>query len=227
MSGSGTMSAQEIIARRAALELHDGDVVNLGIGIPLLVADYVPADIEVHLHTENGLLGMGPPPDGDDVDPQIVNAAKQPVTQKPGAAYFDSAASFAMIRGRHIDVAMLGALEVDERGLVANWTVPGRAVLGVGGAMDLLMGAAKLVVLMTHCTRDGAPKLVRECRFPLTGTRPADVIITELAVFRRDDEGLVLTELQPGATLEQVRAATEARFRVAPELIVPAGTQRP
>lgn len=213
-----TMSPQEVIARRAALELRDGDVVNLGIGIPLLVAGYVPEGVDVYLHTENGLLGMGPPPAEGEVDPQIVNAAKQPVTELLGAAYFDSATSFAMIRGGHIDVAMLGALEVDERGLVANWTVPGRAVLGVGGAMDLLNGAARLVVLMTHRTRDGQPKLVRECRFPLTGTRPADVVITELGVFRRDQHGLVLTELQPGVALDEVRNATEARFRVAPEL---------
>ncbi|HLT57297.1 MAG TPA: 3-oxoacid CoA-transferase subunit B [Limnochordales bacterium] len=216
MSGAKPL---EIIARRAALELQDGDVVNLGIGMPLLVADYVPDDIQVYLHTENGLLGMGPPPDSDHVDPQIVNAAKQPVTERLGASYFDSASSFAMIRGAHIDVAMLGALEVDERGMVANWTVPGRAVLGVGGAMDLLAGVGKLIILMTHRTRDGVPKLVRQCRFPLTGIRPADVVITELAVFRVDKDGLVLTELQPGVTLEQVRAATEARFRLAPELV--------
>lgn len=209
------MSPQQLIARRAALELHDGDVVNLGIGIPLLVAGYVPDSVRVHLHTENGMLEMGPEPAEGARDPQIVNAAKRPISQLPGASYFDSAASFAMIRGGHVDVALLGALQVDECGRLANWTLPGRSVLGVGGGMDLLQGARRVIVLMTHCTKDGEPKLVKELTCPPTGNRRVNMVITELAVFDVTEDGLALVELQPGATLEDVRDNTAARFEVA------------
>lgn len=209
------LTPQQMIARRAALELADGDIVNLGIGIPLLVADYVPDGVRVHLHTENGMLEMGPPPESDVADPQIVNAAKQPVSEIAGASYFDSSSSFAMIRGGHVDAALLGALQVDENGVLANWTLPGRSVLGVGGAMDLLAGARRVIVLTTHCTKDGDPKLVQQLTCPPTGLRRVDTIITERAVFRNTVSGLVLTELQEGWTVDQVRQSTEARFEVA------------
>lgn len=209
------LTPQELIASRAALELRDGDVVNLGIGIPLLVAGYVPEHIRVHLHTENGMLEMGPAPPESEQDPQIVNAAKRPISQLPGASYFDSAASFAMIRGGHVDVALLGALQVDARGQLANWTLPGRSVLGVGGGMDLLEGARRVIVLMTHCTKDGQSKLVRELTCPPTGNRRVNTVVTEQAVFDVTDAGLVLTELQPGATLEDIRNNTDAPFEVA------------
>lgn len=211
------MKAQELIARRAALELKDGDVVNLGIGIPLLVAAYVPDDVRVHFHTENGMLEMGPDPPEDQRDPQVVNAAKRPISELPGASYFDSTASFAMIRGGHVDVALLGALQVDERGHLANWTLPGHSVLGVGGAMDLLEGARRVIVLMTHCTKGGEPKLVERLTCPPTGSRRVDMVITEQAVFAVTEQGLTLIELQPGATLDDVRRNTAARFDVALE----------
>lgn len=208
---------RHVIARRAAEELRDGDVVNLGIGMPVLVLDYLPSDITIHLHTENGMLGMGPLLEGQEPDPQIINAAKMPVRELPGTSYFDSATSFAMVRGAHLDVAMLGALQVDERGRVANWTVPGQDVLGIGGAMDLLVGARRVIVLMTHLTKDGRPKIVRQCTYPLTATRPADTIVTDYAVFKVTTDGLVLVDLQDGVSLEQVRKHTEARFAVALE----------
>lgn len=205
------------IAARVALEFKEGDIVNLGIGLPTLVADYIPADVCVFIHTENGLLGVGPSPEPDEVDANLVNAGKQPVTEMPGAAYFSSADSFAMIRGGHIDVAVLGVLQVDEYGRIANWTAPGRPVLGVGGAMDLLVGARRVIVATTHTTSSGRPKLVQRCTFPLTGDRPVDTIVTDLAVFRVRDGGLVLTELMPGVSLDDVAARTEARYRVALE----------
>lgn len=208
---------KELIASRAARLVRPGWVVNLGIGIPTLVSRYLDPDA-VTLHTENGLLGVGPPPAPGEVDPNLVDAGKQPVTRRVGAAFFDSAASFAMIRGGHVDAAVLGALQVDERGLVANWAVPGEPVLGVGGAMDLLCGVRTVIVLMTHTTREGAPKLVRECTLPLTSLRPASFVVTELAIFRVDEEGLALVERAPGVALETVRARTAARFREAPPL---------
>ncbi|BDG59831.1 3-oxoacid CoA-transferase subunit B [Caldinitratiruptor microaerophilus] len=207
------------IARRAALELRPGDVVNLGVGIPTLVADCLPPGLTVFLHTENGMLGVGPSPAPGSEDPYLINAGKQPVTELPGASYFHSADSFAMIRGGHIDVAILGALQVDERGRVANWAVPGRSVLGVGGAMDLLTGARRVIVTMTHTGPGGEPKLVPECTYPITSVRPVDVVVTDLAVFRWvNREGLVLTEVAPGVTVDDVRARTAARFRVAQEI---------
>ena len=202
---------KELIARRAARLLEPGWVVNLGIGIPTLVSKYLDPD-RIHLHTENGLLGVGPPPDEAGLDPDMVDAGKRPVTRRPGASFFDSAASFSMIRGGHVDAAVMGALQVDERGRVANWAVPGEPVLGVGGAMDLLGGVRTVIVVMTHSTREGAPKLVSSLSLPITSLRPADWVVTELATFRVVEERLRLVELAPGVTLEQVRAGTAARF---------------
>jgi 3-oxoacid CoA-transferase B subunit len=208
------MNEKQLIAMRAAKLLQPGWTVNLGIGIPTMVTHYVDAD-SFCFQTENGLLGVGAPPDGDRVDPNLVDAAKQPVSERLGAAFFDSAASFAMIRGGHIDAVVLGALEVDEQGRVANWTVPGKPVLGVGGAMDLMVGARSVIVVMTHNSRDGSPKLVRECALPLTTPRPVDWVVTELATFRVVEEGLVLTELAPGVTEHQLRSRTAARYSAA------------
>lgn len=203
---------KELIARRAARLLEPGWVVNLGIGIPTLVSKYLDADA-VFLHTENGLLGVGPPPALGQADPNLIDASKRPITQRAGASYFDSAASFAMIRGGHLDAAVLGALQVDERGRIANWAVPGEPVLGVGGAMDLLSGARCVIAVMTHSTKEGKSKLVRECTLPLSSLRPASWVVTELATFHVEAGELVLHECAPGVTAEQVRARTEARFR--------------
>lgn len=200
------------IAARTAKELKHGDVVNLGIGIPTMVPDYLPPGICVFIHSENGILGVGPTPAKEEIDPDLVNAGKLPVTVQTGASYFDSASSFAMIRGGHIDVAILGVLEVDENGRIANWALPGQTVLGVGGAMDLLEGAAKIIVATTHTTKEGKPKLVRSCHYPLTSRRKADLIVTELAVFQVTDQGLCLMELADGVSLETVIQLTEARF---------------
>lgn len=208
-------SVADTIAARVASHLHDDDVVNLGIGIPTLVADHLGTGAGVLLQTENGMLGVGPSPRPGTEDPNLVNAGKQPVTELPGAAYFSSAESFAMIRGGHVDVAVLGALQVDERGRIANWAIPGRPVLGVGGAMDLLVGARRVIVATTHLTKAGDPKIVPTCSFPLTGDRRVDLVVTEHATFEVDDDGLVLRELAPGTSEAWVRAHTLARFRVA------------
>ena len=205
------------IAERAARELNDGEVVNLGIGIPNLIPGFLADRARVFVHTENGLLGVGPRPTEDDVDPDLVDAAKQPVTAIEGASYFDSAASFAMIRGGHVDVAVLGALQVSRDGDIANWAIPGKDVLGVGGAMDLVVGAKRVVVTMTARSSSGEPKLVDACSYPVTARQAADVVITELAVFRFPDGVLTLTELNADATLEQVRESTGAPFEVALE----------
>ncbi len=202
------------IAERAARELRVGEVVNLGIGIPNLIPGFLGDDAGVFLHTENGLLGVGPRPDEDDLDPDLIDAAKRPVTALPGASYFDSAQSFAMIRGGHIDVAVLGALQVSATGDIANWAVPGKDVLGVGGAMDLVVGARRVIVTMTATSSDGEPKVVTECTYPLTARGAADVVITELSVFRLRDGGLVLTELSGATTIDDVRAVTAAPFAV-------------
>src|SRR6476659_8041262 len=202
------------IAARAALELRAGEVVNLGIGIPNLIPGFLDDDAGVFLHTENGLLGVGPRPDENELDNDMIDAAKRPVTALPGASYFDSASSFAMIRGSHVDVAVLGALQVGERGDIANWAIPGKDVLGVGGAMDLVVGARRVIVTMTSTTPQGEPKLVRECTFPLTAREAADVVVTERAVFRVRDGSLVLTELLGESTLADVSSVTEARFTV-------------
>lgn len=200
------------IARRALRELRPGDVVNLGIGIPTLVADLITPEMNINLHTENGMLGVGPAPEGGGAMEYPVNAGKIPVTALPGASYFDSADSFGMIRGRHVDVAVMGGLQVDEAGNLANWAVPGKPLLGVGGAMDLASGAARLIVTMNHTDPDGTPKLVPQCTLPLTARGVVDVVITEKAVFEFVDGRLTLTELLPGATLEDVRASTGASF---------------
>jgi 3-oxoacid CoA-transferase len=209
---------REKIAARIAQELHDGDVVNLGIGIPTLVVDFIPADVEIFIHSENGILGVGPSPGPDEVDPDLVNAGKLPVTVQSGAAYFDSAASFSMIRGGHVDVSILGALEVDEQGRIANWAVPGKSVLGVGGAMDLLEGSGKVIVAIKHTSQDGKPKLVKHTTYPLTSMRRVDLIVTDMAVFGVTDDGLILKDLMPGFRLEDVYAGTEARFTISEQL---------
>jgi len=201
------------MAKRAFAELQKGDVVNLGIGIPTLVADLIRPEHGIILHTENGMLGVGPSPaDGGGALDYPVNAGKIPVTALPGSSYFDSADSFAMIRGGHVDVAIMGGLEVDEKGNLANWAVPGKPLLGVGGAMDLASGAKKLIVTLTHADPDGTSKIVPECTLPLTAIGVVDVVITELAVFKYLEGQLTLVELMPGASLEEVRAKTQARF---------------
>jgi len=205
------------IAERAARELRPGEIVNLGIGIPNLIPGFLRADSRVVLHTENGLLGVGPRPGEDELDPDLIDAAKQLITALPGASYFDSAASFAMIRGGHVDVAVLGALEVSARGDIANWAVPGKDVLGVGGAMDLVVGARRVIVTMTATSSRGEPKVVAECTYPLTAPAAVDVIITELSVFRLRDGELHLTELLDGATLDGVAAVTTAPYVVSLE----------
>jgi 3-oxoacid CoA-transferase B subunit len=209
------VNEKESIASRAAALLEPGWIVNLGIGIPTLVTRYVDPDA-IGFQTENGMLGVGPPPGTDRIDPNLVDAGKRPVTERPGAAFFDSAASFAMIRGGHVDAVILGALQVDERGRVANWAIPGEPVLGVGGAMDLMSGARTVIIVMTHTARDGSPKLVRQCRLPLTSLRPADWVVTELCAFRLERDALVLAELAPGVSEDEVRSRTEARFAVRP-----------
>ena len=203
-----------VIAARAARELRAGEVVNLGIGIPNLIPSLLGPDTDVYLHTENGLLGVGPRPGEHELDADLIDAAKHPVTALPGASYFDSAESFAMIRGGHIDVAVLGALQVSGGGDIANWAVPGKDVLGVGGAMDLVVGARRVIVTMTATSSSGEPKLVRECTYPLTAPTAADVVITELGVFRFRPAGLYLTELLGHATLDEVAAVTRASYAV-------------
>jgi 3-oxoacid CoA-transferase len=209
-----TDDVKTLIAARAARELTPGEVVNLGIGIPNLIPGLLADDAAVFLHTENGLLGVGPRPAAGELDPDLIDAAKQPVTALVGAAYFDSAQSFAMIRGGHVDVAVLGALQVSISGDIANWAMPGKDVLGVGGAMDLVVGARRVIVTMTATSSSGEPKVVAECTYPLTARGAADVVVTELSVFRLREGALVLTELLGDATVEQVRAATGAPFEV-------------
>lgn len=205
-----TNSIQELIAKRAAQELEDGQIINLGIGIPTLVSKYVE-DKKLYLHTENGMLGVEDV-DEDDIDPYLVNAGKLPVGEGLGASFFHSADSFAMIRGGHIDVAILGVLQVDEKGRIANWAVPGQNILGVGGAMDLIVGAKKIIATTRHTTKDGKSKILKECTYPLTSTRSVDMIVTELAVFKYIDGQLHLVELMSGTTLEEVQQKTEAYF---------------
>lgn len=201
---------QNMIAKRAAKELTGPCIVNLGIGIPTLVAKYID-DENVFFHTENGLLGVADVEE-DEIDPNLVNAGKLPVGQSIGASFFNSAESFAMIRGGHIDVAILGVLQVGQTGEIANWAVPGKNIMGVGGAMDLLVGAKKVIVTMTHTSKEGKSKVLKKCTYPITSTRSVDMIITELAVFEVIDKQLKLIELMPGVTIEEVRAKTEADF---------------
>ncbi len=212
------MDAKNFIAKRVAQELNDGDVVNLGIGLPTLVANHVPEGINITLQAEHGILGAGPAAKEGEEDPEIINAGGFPITVLPGASFFDSATSFAIIRGGHVDVTILGALQVDEKGNLANWMVPGKRVPGMGGAMDLVVGARKVIVAMEH-TAKGAPKILKECSFPLTAVEVVNQIITEKGVMEITKQGIVLTEIAPGLSVEDVQAATDAKLIIPKNLV--------
>jgi acetate CoA/acetoacetate CoA-transferase beta subunit len=207
-----------MIARRIAQELKDGDVVTLGIGLPTMVNDFIPPGVEVTLQSENGFVGLGPNPEPGEEDPDLVNAGGQPVTILPGGAFFDSALSFAIIRGGHVDVTVLGALEVDAEGNLANWMVPGKMVPGMGGAMDLVVGAKKVIVATTHVTKNGEPKLLKKCRLPLTAAKQVNLVVTDMGVFEVKGGSMIMLEKNPEFTVDEIQAATEADLVLSPDL---------
>lgn len=211
------VSGRELIARRIAKDLKDGQVVNLGIGLPTMVANYVPKDVEIFLQSENGFIGMGAAPPEGKHDKDLINAGNQFVTIKPGGSFFDSAVSFGIIRGGHIDITVLGTLEVDSEGNIANYIIPGKLIAGMGGAMDLCTGAKKVIIATTHTDKHGKPKILKKCRLPLTACKEADIIVTDMAFIERTEDGLVLREIAPDTTVENVLSKTEADLIIPPD----------